>query len=140
MAGEAVATLEAIAPVGGAWTRFADEVACHARGHCERINSLRDHREPEESGDLEEVVRAGDELEEPAFGDLVPCIVVTSLPKLRDEVVVVEVAGDANGQEEDAWVEEVRCMVREFDGEVSRVDHGDGAEQVAGGDGERRVE
>ena len=54
----------------------AGEVGRRAHGHGERVQRLRDHGEPEEGEDLEEVVRAGDEPEQAACRDLVPLLVV----------------------------------------------------------------
>jgi hypothetical protein len=52
----------------------AGEVGRGAHGHGEREQRLGDHGEAEEGEGLEEVVRAGDEAEQPAAGDPVrPC-------------------------------------------------------------------
>lgn len=53
---------------------------------------------------------------------------------------MVEVAGDADGEDEHARVEQVDGGLWQAGREVQGIDHGDGAEQVAGGDHERRVQ
>ena len=69
-------------------------------------SSVRDHGEPEEREDLEEVVRAGDELEQAAPGDLV-LLVAAAGSQPREEEVVVEVAGVPDGEDEHTRVEQV---------------------------------
>lgn len=131
-----------VPPPGGAAP--PGEVRRRAGGHGERVRRLRDHGEAEEANYLEQVVRAGGEPEEAAGGDpvlpLAAAAAAGGVPQLREEVVVVEVAGDADGEDGHAGVEEVDRRVREAGGEVLRVDHGGGDDEVAGGDGGRRVE
>jgi hypothetical protein len=139
--GREVLELGLIPPPGGAAP--AGEVRSGARGHGERVHRLRDHGEAEEPDDLEEVVRARDELEQAAPGDPVPLVTAAAAAasQPREEVVVVQVAGDADGEDEDAGVEQVDGGVREVPAEVQSVDHVHrGDEQVAGGNGRRRGE
>jgi hypothetical protein len=132
-----VLELGPVPPPGGAAP--AGEVGRRSGGNGERVQRLRDHGEAEEGEDLEEVVRAGDEAEQAAPGDLVPSVAVVG-PQPREEAVVVEVAGEADGEDEHAGAEQVNGGVREAAAEVLRVDHGGRADQVAAGDGGRRAQ
>jgi hypothetical protein len=86
-------------------------------------------------------VRARDELEQAAPGDPVPLVTAAAAgSQPREEVVVVQVACDADGEDEDAGVGQADGGVREVPAEVQRVDHVHRAEQVAGGNGRRRSE
>lgn len=56
-----------------------------------------DERNSYEGDDLEKVMRAYDEIEKTSSRDLVPLI--TLLPQLRKEVVVIQVARDSDEKE-----------------------------------------
>jgi hypothetical protein len=127
-----------VPPPGGAAP--AGEVGRRSCGVGERVHRLRDHGDPEEPDDLEEVVRAGDEPEQPAPGDLVPLAAAAVCPQPREEAVVVEVAGEADGEDHHAGAAQVHGRVLDAAAEALRVHHGGRGDQVVGGAADRRAQ
>jgi len=96
-----------------------------------QLHRLRNERRSEKTYDLEKIVRANHQPKQTSPRDLVAFFILAA--QLREDEMVVEVAGDACEKEKDPRVFQVDCGFGRALREILSVDHDHGVDSVAEG-------